>query len=106
MAILNDESYCTAVSSADGKYVLVPFGISVSVYHSTSGARVQHLDGHTRPITGISLHPSNSFQVWKSLPPSTNLHTTIIPTGDAVVCLEDHAFKLLIFESGKANQLS
>ena len=52
----------TAVATAEGKYVLVPFGTSVSVYRASTGGRVQHLHGHTRLVTGICLHPSNTFQ--------------------------------------------
>lgn len=57
-----EDARCQAIATADGKNVLVPFGTSVSVYVAATGGRVQVLNGHTRPVTGICLHPSNSYQ--------------------------------------------
>jgi hypothetical protein len=61
----NQERYeqATGVASADGKYVLLPSGISVSVYKAATGARVQWLEGHTSRITSVALHPDNTLQV-------------------------------------------
>lgn len=53
----------TAVASADGKYVLLPSGTSVSVYRAATGARVQWLEGHTARVTAVALHPDNTLQV-------------------------------------------
>lgn len=65
MAVAEESLRCPAiaVASADGKYILVPFGISVTVYQTSSGARIQQLDGHTRLVTAIALHQANTHQV-------------------------------------------
>lgn len=65
MALTEDALHTslTAVTTAEGQHVLVPFGTSVSVYNASTGGRVQQLNGHTKLVTGICLHPANTFQV-------------------------------------------
>lgn len=65
MAVADESLRCPAIAlaSADGKFILVPFGISVTVYQALSGARIQQLDGHTRLVTAIALHQGNTHQV-------------------------------------------
>lgn len=53
----------TGIVSADGKFALLPFDRVINVYDSQTGRRVQHLSGHSDLITGLTLHPFNSFQV-------------------------------------------
>ena len=57
----------TAVATAEGKLVLVPFGTSVNVCRASTGGRVQQLVGHTKHVTDICLHPANTFQASNSM---------------------------------------
>ena len=51
-----------AIVSADGKYLFSPSNQDVNIYNSATGKKSASLKGHKDVVTGIALHPQNTYQ--------------------------------------------
>eukprot|EP00960_Hanusia_phi_P008262 236261-Hanusia_phi.AAC.1 len=58
--------YAAVCFSKDGKKMLTSWASHVEVHSTLSGKKMFALEGHTRQVTGISLHPFNVSQAFTS----------------------------------------
>ena len=61
-----DRNPSTILFSRDGKYILATSTNNVEVISAASGKIMVSLEGHTRPVTEIVLHPQNVSQIFTS----------------------------------------